>query len=267
LKTDPAALVARLAAEGVEARPGRFSPNALIFASVHAAPADLPSYRDGLWLFQDEGAQLAAGLLTLAPASRLAEIGAGRGGKTTHLAEAMGATGLLVAVDSHPRRLQELQRTTRRWGVATAHPLRADAAAALPLKTAAFDAVVLDVPCSSLGIIRRHPEIKSRLREADLAAFPPRQRAMLEAAAPLLKPGGRLLYITCTTEPAENEDQITSFLARHPEFHLAAGPLPPPARPLIQPPGWFRTSPADHNLDAFFAALLQKNQVLPAPCR
>jgi 16S rRNA (cytosine967-C5)-methyltransferase len=261
LKTDPAALMARLAAEGVEARPCRFSPVGLVFAAVHAAPTDLPSYRAGLWLFQDEGAQLATALLDPGSGLRLAEIGAGRGGKTTHLAEAMGNTGRLVAVDSHARRLKELKLTMRRWGVTAAYPLRADAARALPLKTAAFDAVVLDVPCSSLGILRRHPEIKSRLQEADLAAFPPRQQAMLDAAARLLKPGGRLLYITCTTEPAENEDQINAFLARHPEFHLATDPhrLPAPARPLIQPPGWFRTSPVDHNLDAFFAALLARS--------
>jgi 16S rRNA (cytosine967-C5)-methyltransferase len=261
LKTDPAALMARLAAEGVESRPARFSPVGLIFATVQTAPTDLASYREGLWTFQDEGAQLATALLPLGPGLRLAEIGAGRGGKTTHLAEAMGDSGLLVAVDSHARRLQELQIRTRRWGATVAHPLRADAAQALPLKTAALDAVVLDVPCSSLGIIRRHPEIKSRLREGDLATFPPRQHAMLEAAASLLKPGGRLLYITCTTEPAENEEQISSFLSRHQEFHLATDPgrLPPPARSLITPPGFFRTSPANHNLDAFFAAVLARD--------
>jgi 16S rRNA (cytosine967-C5)-methyltransferase len=261
LKTDPAALMARLAAEGVESRRTRFSPVGLIFESLKSSPTDLPSYREGLWIFQDEGAQLAPDLLPLGPDLSLAEIGAGRGGKTTHLAEAMGNSGLLVAVDSHPRRLQELQLNTQRWGVTGAHPLRADAALALPLKTAALDAVVLDVPCSALGIIRRHPEIKSRLRESDLATFPPRQQAMLEEAARLLKPGGRLLYITCTTEPAENEEQISSFLARHPEFHLATDPdrLPPQARLLIQPPGFYRTSPADHHLDAFFAAVLARN--------
>ncbi len=261
LKTDPAALMERLAAEGVEARPGRFSPAGLIFEALKSSPTDLPSYREGLWIFQDEGAQLAPFLLPLGPDLRLGEIGAGRGGKTTHLAEAMGNSGLLVAVDSHPHRLKELQLNTRRWGVTTACPIRADAARAIPLKTAALDAVVLDVPCSSLGIIRRHPEIKSRLREGDLAAFPPRQRAMLEGAARLLKPGGRLLYITCTTEPAENEAQISAFLERHPEFHLATDPgrLPPAARTLIHPPGWFRTTPADQNLDAFFAAVLARN--------
>ena len=261
LKTDPAALMVRLAAEGVESRRTRFSPAGLIFESVKSSPADLASYKEGLWTFQDEGAQLAAALLPLGPGLRLAEIGAGRGGKTTHLAEAMGGSGLIAAVDSHSRRLKELQLTVRRWGVTAAHPLRADAAQAIPLKTAALDAVVLDVPCSALGIIRRHPEIKSRLQERDLAAFPPRQQAMLEEAARLLKPGGRLLYITCTTEPAENEDQINAFLARRPEFHLATGPgrLPPPAHHLIQPPGFFRTSPEEHNLDAFFAAVLAKN--------
>jgi 16S rRNA (cytosine967-C5)-methyltransferase len=119
------------------------------------------SYREGLWLFQDEGAQLIPCLLPLEPGWHLAEIGAGRGGKTTHLAEAMGNSGLLAAVDRHRTRLQELKKNVRRWGVDIAHPLRADAAAALPVKSGAMDAVVLDVPCSALGILRRHPEIRA----------------------------------------------------------------------------------------------------------
>jgi 16S rRNA (cytosine967-C5)-methyltransferase len=261
LKTDPAALSLRLAREGVQARPCRFSPSGLILETLKASPMELPSYRDGLWLFQDEAAQLATDLLPARPGLRLLEIGAGRGGKTTHLAEAMADTGLLAAVDQHPGRLRELQVTARRWGLTVAHPLRADAALALPVKRGSLDAAVLDVPCSSLGIVRRHPEIKGRLREADLATFPPRQRAMLEQAAGGLKPGGHLLYITCTTEPEENEAQIDAFLSRHPEFHLATDPggLPAAARDLVQPPGFFRTSPDIHDLDAFFAALLIKS--------
>jgi 16S rRNA (cytosine967-C5)-methyltransferase len=260
LKTDPASLINRLAAEGVKARRGQFSPAALIFENVQAAPTNLASYREGLWLFQDEGAQLVTSLLPLKPGLRLMEIGAGRGGKTTHLAETLGNSGLLLAVDSHAGRLKELRQNTRRWGVEIVHPLRADAAGALPVKPGTMDAVVLDVPCSALGILRRHPEIKGRLKEADLATFPPRQAAMLSQAAEMLKSGGHLLYITCTTEPEENEVQINRFLASHPEFRLAtdAGRLPPAARNLVQPPGFVRTSPEDHNLDAFFAAVLRK---------
>jgi 16S rRNA (cytosine967-C5)-methyltransferase len=260
LKIDPPTLMARLAAEGVTARLARFSPVGLVFEALKTSPPDLPSYRQGLWRFQDEAAQLVTYLLPVAPGLRLGEIGAGRGGKTTQLAEVMANSGLLAAIDNHPPRLWELLMNLRRWGVEVAQPLRADAASALPLKTASLDAVVLDAPCSALGILRRHPEIKSRLREGDLAAFPPRQAAMLAEAARLVKPGGHLLYITCTTEPEENEAQIDSFLARHPEFHLAtdSGRLPPPARDLVNPPGFFRTSPADHNLDGFFAALLAR---------
>jgi len=259
-KTDPPSLIKRLAAEGVEARPGRFSPAGLIFETVLTSPTDLSSYRQGLWLFQDEGAQLTCGLLPLKPGLRLAEIGAGRGGKTTHLAEALGNSGLLLAIDNHASRLQENQQTTWRWGTRIVQPVLADAAVTLPLKTGSLDAVVLDVPCSALGILRRHPEIKSRLTEDDLATFPPRQAAMLEQAARLLRSDGRLLYITCTTEPEENEAQIGAFLASHPEFHLDtdAARLPPAARGLIQPPGFFRTSPAEHGLDGFFAAALRK---------
>jgi 16S rRNA (cytosine967-C5)-methyltransferase len=258
LKTDLDRLIERLAQEGIRARRGRFSPTTLIFEKVQSSPMELASYREGLWLFQDEGAQLISMLLPVAPGQRLTEVGSGRGGKSTHLAEGLGNAGLLMAVDSHGGRLAELTKNIRRWGVGMVQPLLADAAVALPLKSGAMDAIVLDVPCSALGILRRHPEIKGRLQESDLATFPPRQADMLSQAIRLLKPGGRLLYITCTTEPEENEAQIDHFLAKHPEFHLAtdASLLPPQARDLVQAPGFFQSSPEDHDLDAFFAALL-----------
>jgi 16S rRNA (cytosine967-C5)-methyltransferase len=258
LKTDPEGLRLRLAREGVEAEPCRFSPVGLRLTAIEAAPLELPSYREGLWLFQDEAAQLVTSLLPLKPGGRWLELGAGRGGKTTHLAAKLGG-GLLLAVDQHHGRLKELTANLRRCGAGAVQAVRADAAA-LPVQAEVMDAAVLDVPCSALGILRRHPEIKTRLAEADLDTFPPRQRAMLEAAAVALRPGGRLLYITCTTEPAENEGLIEAFLGAHPEFLLATDPnlLPAAAQILVQAPGYFRTSPAEHDLDGFFAALLTK---------
>jgi 16S rRNA (cytosine967-C5)-methyltransferase len=260
LKTTREALRTRLAGEGAEARACRFSLAGLELAAVPQSPLDLPSYREGLWLFQDEAAQLVTFLLALKPGARVLELGAGRGGKTTHLTEILQDRGLIAAVDYHRRRLLELKAILRRWGVSAAQSLRADAAANLPVKAGTVDAVLVDAPCSALGILRRHPEIKTRLTEADLATFPPRQEAMLAAAARALKPGGHLLYVTCTTEPGENEEVVQAFLARHREFRLATDParLPPPARDLVTPPGYFRSSPKDHNLDAFFAAVLAK---------
>jgi 16S rRNA (cytosine967-C5)-methyltransferase len=259
-KTDPETLRRRLAQEGVLAEPCRYSPVGLRLTEINAAPLDLPSYREGMWLFQDEAAQLVTCLLPLEPGLRLLEVGSGRGGKTTHLSEKMMGGGSLLAVDQHQGRLKELQLNLKRWGAA-AQPVRADAATALPLKGLTMDAVVLDAPCSALGILRRHPEIKTRLTEADLDTFPPRQRALLAVAAQTLRPGGRLLYITCTTEPAENEELIAGFLTAQPNFRLATDPqlLPAPARHLVSPPGYFRSSPADHDLDGFFAALLAKD--------
>lgn len=260
LKTDRETLMGRLAAEGVQAAFGSWAPGSLVLRSWETPPQQAPSLKEGLWLFQDEAASLAGELLPLAPGMKVLEIGAGRGGKTTHLAERLGNRGLVAAVELNRGRLKEMKGTLKRWGAAAASPLLADAARPLPFGPAAFDAALIDAPCSGLGIIRRHPEIKTRLSEAHLATFPPRQRALLEAAAPLLKPGGRLLYVTCTTEPEENEDLIQAFLQEHPEFHLqsAVETLPSPARQFVESPGWFRTSPATHNLDAFFAALLVK---------
>ena len=260
LKTDRESLIARLAGEGVRAVPGRFSAMGLVFEEFAQAPATLPSYREGLWLFQDEAAQLATLLIPLAPGQRLLEVGAGRGGKTTHLGEKLQNQGLILAVDLHRQRLMSLKQNLKRFGVTMAQPLRADATQALPVKPGSLDALIIDAPCSALGILRRHPEIKTRLAEKDLATFPPRQRRMLEAAAPLLKTGGHILYITCTTEPTENEDLVAGFLADHPEYRQVLEPdlLPPPARHLLNPPGFFRTSPAHHDLDGFFAALMRR---------
>jgi len=258
LKTDAAALIARLSREGVTAAPCRFSPGGLHLTALQAAPLELPSYQEGLWLFQDEAAQLVTDLSGAAPGQKVGEVGCGRGGKTTHLAEMLHNQGLLLALDYQRGRLREARSNLRRWGVTEVQLLQTDATKPLPLKDRSLDLVVVDAPCSGLGILRRHPEIKTRLKEGDLATFPPRQLGMLEQAGGLLRPGGRLLYVTCTTEPPENEEVVAAFLKTHPEFHLLTdpGPIPEAARGFLQPSGFFQTSPATDDLDGFFAATL-----------
>ena len=165
LKIDLPGLIERLSQEGVEAVPCKYSPVGLLFQSFDRAPATLPSYREGLWLFQDEAAQLTTCLLPLAPGQKILEIGAGRGGKTTYLGERLHNRGLILALDSHRQRLGSLHQNLRRWGVTCAQAIRGDGTQALPVKPGSLDAVVIDAPCSALGIIRRHPEIKTRLSE------------------------------------------------------------------------------------------------------
>ena len=181
LKTDPETLRIRLAQEGVEAAPCRFSPVGLRLLELNAAPLELPSYQAGWWLFQDEAAQLVSLLLPLKKTRRLLELGAGRGGKTTHLAETMPGDGLLLALDQHQGRLKELRRNLKRWGLTAVQPGRADAAAALPVKDRSVEAAVLDAPCSALGILRRHPEIKT----------PPDGSRSGHLSAPAAGPAGR----------------------------------------------------------------------------
>lgn len=260
-RVSPGDLVEILAREGVAARPCRYSPVGLEMVTLTRPPLELPSYRQGRWLFQDEAAQLASLLLPLAAGDQVLEVGAGRGGKTTHLAQRLQGKGGIAALDLHPGRARELLRQAARMGLAGIYPLVADAAGALPFSPhILFDAVLLDAPCSGLGTLKRYPELRWRRREADIPRLAALQGALLHRAAPHVKPGGYLLYITCTTEPEENEDQVAAFLAAHPDFALAVDPeaLPEAARGFLELPGYFRTRPERDDMDGFFGALMRR---------
>jgi 16S rRNA (cytosine967-C5)-methyltransferase len=250
-----------LRAEGVVSEPCRYSPYGLILLALNQPPFTLPSYLQGLWVFQDEAAQMVTLLLQPQADQKILEIGAGRGGKTTHLAQLLAGQGHILAVDNSRTRLEALHHNLERMALTGVNLLLTDAAGSLPLQPGRrFDRILIDAPCSGLGVLRRHPELRWRRQPEDMARFADLQRALLQQAAPYLRPGGVLLYITCTTEAEENEQVVHDFLLCQPAFflHPPTAALPPQARQLVDSQGYFRTLPEQDGLDGFFAAAFLK---------
>jgi 16S rRNA (cytosine967-C5)-methyltransferase len=249
----------QLADHGVVTEPTRFAPLGLHV--LEGNPLRTPLASRGLFMVQDEASQLVA-LATLAgPGERLLDACAAPGGKTLAMVAATGNQGLVVAADVRPRRVALLQQTLAAAGADCARVVRLDAASPLPFEPV-FDAVLLDAPCSGLGTIRRDPEIRWRRTEADLPRLAAVQERMLEHAAAVVRPGGRLIYSTCSSEPEENEAVVSAFLARHPGFAQVPLGRPGSAGSLLAPvtdeSGRLRTWPHLHGLEAFFAALLTR---------
>jgi 16S rRNA (cytosine967-C5)-methyltransferase len=171
----------------------------------------------------------------------------------------MGDRGEIVAVDSSAERIELIAQNCRRLGVASIRTIvadltRADAAASL----GRFDRILVDAPCTALGVLRRHPEAKWHKTEALIGRLVSTQRAILDAVAPLLKPGGVLVYATCSTEREENEERVEAFLRTHQGWVAQdlREALPPAAAPLITPQGYLSTMGNAFNMDHFFAARL-----------
>lgn len=241
----------RLEAAGVAARP--VGAQALLVEQP-VPVGELPGFEEGLFSVQDAGAQLAAPLLS-PQGCRVLDACAAPGGKTTHLAE-LGTAGLL-ALDADPDRLGRVRENLVRLG------LDAEVQAGDARDPAAwwngvpFDRILADVPCSASGVVRRHPDIKWLRRPEDLASFAVQQGAILDALWRCVRPGGLLLYATCSIFREENEDQVATFLARHADVSREAITLPDsPGRvgARLLPGDW---GPA-HNHDGFFHALLRK---------
>jgi 16S rRNA (cytosine967-C5)-methyltransferase len=259
LRTTREELRERLRGEGVEARPTPLSPLGL-FLETRLNAFSLPSFREGLFELQDEGSQLL-GLLVDAPPTRVVDACAGAGGKTLQLAAQMHNRGELFALDVDARRLEELKRRTRRAGVHNVRirPIPAtDSAAALADLVGRADRVLVDAPCSGTGTFRRKPDARYRLTEAILTQHVERQRRLLEQFAPLVRPGGRLVYGTCSVLEEENEAVVAAFLAQHPDFRALppADRLGPELGPKVSAGDFLRLSPGLHGTDGFFGAIL-----------
>jgi 16S rRNA (cytosine967-C5)-methyltransferase len=256
-RSSPSRLREELTEDGIVTEPTRFVTDAL--RVVSGPVKNCAALAEGRAWVQDEAAQLVTCMLGRPVGPRVADLCAAPGGKSLLLADRLGSDGFVAAVDRHAGRLRRMARSLARVGAdRSVLPLRADLESVpLPLR-GPFDQVLLDAPCSGSGTIGRRPEIRWRLREENLKLLASRQGRLLSAAAGLVRDGGTLVYSVCSMEPEEGQEVVASFLERFAEFRRAdpRPALPPPARRLVDELGQLRTSPADGDLDGFFAALL-----------
>lgn len=252
-----AALQALLAEHGVATVPTRYAPAGLVVTAGN--PLKTPLAETGRFLVQDEASQLVPLTLGVCQGHRVLDACAAPGGKTLAIADALGDGGLLVAADMRPRRIAVLGRLLAMHDV-PARLVAHDLARGTPFG-AVFDRVLVDAPCTGLGTLRRDVDIRWRRRPEDLAGAAGRQRAMLGEAATTVRPGGRLVYATCSSEPEENEAVVASFLAGRPDFQpvprekLLAEGMP---EAVVDREGRLATRPDLHGLEPFFAAPLER---------
>ncbi len=248
LRLDRDALAERLRSEDVPSHPGRYAPDAL---HLEGRPnvLGLRAHQEGLFEVQDEGSQLVGALVEARPGQRLLDLCAGAGGKTLLLAAGLQGQGQVDAYDTDGEALERLRHRAERAGAsATVRLLHA-----IP-DDSSYDAVLVDAPCTALGSLRRGPDVRWRLDVASFDRWPPLQRALLETAATRVRPGGRLVYATCTVRPEENAEVVREFLEAHPEFRQVESPVAPELRhgPALV------TLPHRHGTDGFYGAVLER---------
>jgi 16S rRNA (cytosine967-C5)-methyltransferase len=255
---DIARLREELAAEGIQARQGRFSSSALVIESGNVQES--LALRQGRVVIQDEASQLITDLLMPQPGHRVLDMCAAPGIKAGQIAQTLGS-GTLVTCDRSVSRLRTMAKLLPRWlpkGVRWL-AVRLDATQALPFGCL-FERILLDAPCSGTGTLARNPEIKWRLRPADLKRLAEAQVKMLKGALGSLGVAGRLVYATCSLEPEENERVVTRALEEAPGYQLASPADLKSAYPalssLFDPQGYLRTRPDLYTMDGFFAAVI-----------
>jgi len=244
---------------GIESEPGRYSPDALVLAPGAPPALDIDGHEQGLFQAQDEAAQLVS-LYAAPPAgASVLDACAAPGGKACHLAE-LGA-GSVLAVDLHARKARNIEEAASRLGLAEVRALAGDATLPLPGE-GPFDLALVDAPCSGLGTLRRHPEVKLRRTPEDVDRVAALQARLLAQVSRSVKPGGLLVYAVCTLTPEESDEQVERFLAANPDFHPERPPhgwaLPAADADCLDEQGRLRIFPHRTGTDGFFAVRLRK---------
>jgi 16S rRNA (cytosine967-C5)-methyltransferase len=260
LKTDRDSYIALLEQSGHIARPSLYAPEGVIIE--RRGEGRLPGDEAGLYQVQDEASMLMAHLLGAESGETLLDGCAAPGGKTTHLAALTGNGSRIIALDKHPHRVELIKNGAQRLGCTGIEP-RVWNLTETPdfIEPASVDRILLDAPCSGLGVLRRNPESRWNRTSADIAELADLQKILLSRVAPLLKPGGHLLYSVCTFSSRETDDVVADFLATQPGFVLEdlREELPEQWQSLLTDRGTLRTYPHRHDgMDAFFAARFKK---------
>ena len=255
-RATPAQVAASLAAQGAEAAPHPWLEECLVLSKTGSIEA-LSAFEQGLFYIQDPASRLAVLASGASPGQRVLDVCAAPGGKSFAAAIAMGNRGEVISCDLHPHKKALIQKGAQRLGLSAITPAIADGKVRNPAWEGAFDLVLVDAPCSGLGVIRKKPDI--RLKDPEpLKELPGVQRAILDNACAYLRPGGVLLYSTCTVLRRENEEVVEHFLSGHPEFHREGFTLPGPAGAV--PSGQITLWPSIHQTDGFFICKLRKGE-------
>ncbi len=256
LRTDLAGLSERLKQEGFNATESPVVPAMLRLSATAGSPAAAEAFRAGLYTIQGESSALVAPMLEPQPGETVVDLCSAPGGKTTHLAELMADRGLVYAIEQHRGRLGLVEKAALRLGLSCIRPVVADGRSVAGLNLKQPAAVLVDAPCSGLGVIGRLPEIKWRRTEEDLGALQKLQLELLAAAASLLTQGGRLIYSVCTTEPEETLQVIEKFGCENPDFvrEPLVSRLPSALQGGQNTTGAVSILPHLHGLDGFFLA-------------
>jgi 16S rRNA (cytosine967-C5)-methyltransferase len=249
-----------LAGYGLDAVPGRYTPEAIMIRGYSGTPVAIPDFDQGWFQVQDEAAQLVSYCLAPRPQEIILDACAGPGGKTTHIAQLIRDQGFVEATDRNDARLELLKENQERLGIKciSCIPFESFKARLSGLR-GRYHRILVDAPCSGLSVIRRHPDIKWNRTPASLSELASQQRSLLNGLAPLTRPGGTMVYATCTLEPEETREIVEDFLSDHPEWGLipANEVLPAAARSLIDGDGFLLTVPEFQGPDGFFAAILR----------
>jgi len=260
LRTTRQALLNRLGEEGVEGRAVDFAPEGIELTHFKGAVSRLDAYKAGLFQVQGEAAQICAHLLSPGGVDVVADVCAGLGGKSTHLAELMGDRGRVLALDTSLARLRGLKQNTKRLGIGSVFPVAADVTAPLFFLRDPVRKIMVDGPCSGLGVISKHPDTKLTKKEDDIKRLAMIQKSILSRSCQALCRDGEMLYVTCTISKEENEAVVESFLRENKGMALQdlRRRIPPWGLDLVDENGFLKTFPHLHGMEGFFAALFRK---------